>query len=362
LADGPQTLGALGWSPESATAFAPYAASNWHPARVAAEHRGRFQIWSEDGVRDAVVTGRLRHDAQSLTTWPAVGDWVAYEPSEGSAGPSALLHAVLPRRSQFVRRAAGPELRPQVVAANVDTVFITVALLGDFSVRRIERYVALGWESGAVPVILLTKTDLVPDAVSLEAEARACAPGVDVLRTSAVQSEGVREVRERIVAGTTAAFLGSSGAGKSTLINALAGAELMRTADVRASDARGRHTTRHRQLILLPGGGLVIDTPGMRELQLWNAADGLDRAFDDLQAFAQGCRFADCAHEHEPECAVRAAVERGDLPADRLDSWHKLRRELAWLERERDPLKREEHQRKIRQIHRSFRGFEKGSR
>jgi len=242
---------------------------------------------------------------------------------------------VLPRRGAFRRKTAGAVTDVQIVAANVDLAIVATALPHDVNLRRIERYLTLAWESGAVPLVLVTKADLVDDTEPALATVRAIAPGVDVLAVSTYTGTGMDELRARLQPGITAVLIGSSGVGKSTLVNALLGAERQRTADVREGGG-GRHTTTHRELLDLPGGGFLIDTPGMRELQLWSADEGFESAFDDVAELAEQCRFRDCAHESEPGCAVLAAVERGALDAARLDSWHRLRRELAYLERRQD--------------------------
>lgn len=280
-----------------------------------------------------MLSGRLRHAAASPDDLPAVGDWI--ESTDGSDGSVRQIRILLPRRGAIRRKTAGSATTPQVVAANVDVAIIATALPHDVNPRRTERYLTLAWESGATPIVVLTKADLVDDAAPAIGELRAIAPGVDVLVLSVVQGTGLDELRARLVAGTTAVIIGSSGVGKSTLINPLLGREQQRTSVVR-DDGAGRHTTTHRELIELPNGAAVIDTPGMRELQLWTADDGLNAAFDDITRAAAACRFRDCRHEREPGCAVRDAVDRGRLSADRLESWKSLRRELAYLERRQD--------------------------
>jgi ribosome biogenesis GTPase len=256
---------------------------------------------------------------------------------KGAAGdPSAtIIQSVLPRRTAFRRKTAGTVTEPQVVAANIDIVFIAAALPHDVNHRRIERYLTLVWESGALPVVLITKADLVSAPEEFVRDVRALAIGVDVLAVSTVSGVGVDAIRAMLSPGVTAALLGSSGVGKSTLVNALGGDELQRVAEVR-DDGRGRHTTTHRQLIDLPGGGTLIDTPGMRELQLWSAAAGLEETFRDITELAAGCHYRNCAHATEPGCAVLAALARGELDAKRLGHWCELQRELAYLERRQD--------------------------
>ncbi|MEX2210516.1 MAG: ribosome small subunit-dependent GTPase A [Gaiellaceae bacterium] len=313
------TLEELGWGPDLAAAFTPYGERGLVPARVASQHRGSFDLLSEAGEPTGMPGGTLRG-------LPAVGDWVAAAPVAEEA--KAVIEAVLPRRSAFTRSNpwTGKE---EVVAANVDTALVVTALGRDFSPRRLERYLAAAHESGAEPVVVVNKTDLDPDALAETLEqARAIAPGVAVHALSAKTGAGLEQLAGYLAVGRTVALLGSSGVGKSTLANRLAGAELLSTGAVRA-DEQGRHTTSRRQLVPLPAGGLLLDTPGLRELQL-SGAD-LEETFPEIAALAGGCRFRDCTHDHEPGCAVIAAVEAGELPRDRYESYLKLTGELREL-------------------------------
>ncbi len=264
------------------------------------------------------------------------------------------MHAVLRRRTAFVRRAAGDVTVQQVLAANVDTVFLVMGLDRDYNPRRIERALVLAWESGAVPVVLLNKADLCEDADGRRAEVEAVAPGVPVLVLAAKEGTGLEALSPWLERGKTVALLGSSGVGKSTIVNRLLGEERQRTREVRSSDQRGRHTTTHRELVALPRGGLLLDTPGLREIQLWASEVGLAAAFEDIEALAPGCRFRDCAHLSEPGCAVRAAVEADELSADRLASYHKLRAEVRSLEVRESPLLQREELARWRAIHKSL--------
>jgi ribosome biogenesis GTPase / thiamine phosphate phosphatase len=322
-------LESLGWDASLAEAFRPYEQDGFVPARAAVEHRIEYVVYTAHGELRAELAGRLRHDEEH----PAVGDWlaVAARPDEGRA----TINAILPRRSAFVRKVAWAETKPQVVAANVDVVFVVCGLDLNYNIRRIERFLTLAWESGAQPVVLLTKADLCDDVEAYVLEVESVAFGVPVHAVSAPHGDGVETVRSYIPHGKTAALLGSSGVGKSTLVNALVGEEVLATTEVR-EDGRGRHTTSHRELVPLPEGGVVLDTPGMRELQLWDAASGLDSAFQDLDALAGECRFSDCAHGREPGCAVRAALANGTLDVERFESWRKLQRELERLARKQD--------------------------
>jgi ribosome biogenesis GTPase len=330
-----EALAALGWDATFTSAFAPFA-GELMPARVVAEHRDRYLLaGGAAGDTAAVLAGRLRHEASARADLPAVGDWVAVSRTRNAADVASI-HAVLPRRSAFMRKVAGDETAAQVVAANVD-IAVVVTALPDVSPRRLERYLALAWESGALPVIALTKADLADDVAGQIGSAQALAPGVDVIALSSVTGAGIDALDRLLQPGRTAVLLGPSGAGKSTLVNRLVGAERLRTAEVR-EDGKGRHTTTHRELVRLPGGALLIDTPGMRELQLWDADTGLGTVFADIYTLRVGCRFRDCRHETEPGCAVRAAVEAGGLPEARLEHWRKLARELAYLARRQDEL------------------------
>jgi ribosome biogenesis GTPase len=327
-------LADLGWNSDLQRHLAPFAADGLAAARVAREEKGAYVVLAEQEELTAEICGKLRHEAQSRGDLPAVGDWVAVSarPEEGKA----TIRAVLPRKSRFVRKVRGGRTEEQVIAANMDTVFLVNGLDADFNVRRIERYLTLSWESGAQPVIVLSKADLCDDVAGRMAEAESSAMGTPVHAVSAVRRDGLEVLQKYLTTGRTAVFLGSSGVGKSTLINALLGDERLKTAPVRESDGRGRHTTTRRELIPLPGGGLVIDTPGLRELQLWADGEAVGRTFEDIEALATQCRFRDCAHGSEPGCAVRAALESGELDAGRWRSYVKLQRELRHLAHRQD--------------------------
>jgi ribosome biogenesis GTPase len=310
-----------GWNDGFAAAFAEHSRAGRVPGRIVLEHTHIYRVATEAGELLARVSGRLRHRAQARGDFPAVGDWVALEPVDTG---EARIHAVLPRFSRFSRRAAGDATEEQIVAANIDTVFLIGGLDGDFNPRRIERYLVVAWESGATPVVVLNKADLVPDPARHVAEVEAVAPGVSVHAVSARVPESLEVLRRYLGIGRTAALLGSSGVGKSTIVNRLVGFDLLRTQDVRITDSRGRHTSTARQMVLLEAGGVLIDTPGMRELQLWDSGDALGDAFADVDELAASCRFRDCRHSNEPGCAVRAAVADGTLATIRFDSYQKL--------------------------------------
>jgi ribosome biogenesis GTPase len=343
-------LAPSGWDEQWARDFDSLRAPGSVPARVVAEHRDRYVVRTAEGERTAVLAGRLRHHARARDELPATGDWVAVDEGNGMAA----IHAVLPRRSLFRRKAAGDATEAQVLAANVDVALVAAALPADVNARRIERYLALAWESGAVPVVVLTKADLVDDVDAAIRGVRAVAPGVEVAAVSSVTGAGVDALARWLKPGRTAVLLGSSGVGKSTLTNLLAGGDALRTGAVR-DDGKGRHTTTHRQLVQLRNGALLIDTPGMRELQLWTADAGLESAFADVEALAARCRFGDCAHESEPGCAVRAAAESGALDPARLESWRRLRRELAWLEIRQDEAAAAAERARVKTINRAYR-------
>ena len=333
----------IGWTDSHTTDFEPYAVEGYLPARVAEQHRGAYILFTELGELRAEASGRLEHEADA-DGMPAVGDWVAIaaRPDEGAA----TIHAVLPRRTKFSRKVAGLASEEQVLAANVDAVFLLMSLNEDFNLRRLERYITMAWESGAQPVVILTKTDLYPEFELRVLEVEAISFGVPVHAISSLTGDGLELVRAHLAPGRTIALLGSSGVGKSTLVNTLAGEEVLATQPIREDDGEGRHTTTHRQLVLLPGGGLVLDSPGMRELQLWESSDGLAETFGDVEELASQCRFSDCAHQTEPGCAVQAALENGTLAFERWTSYKKLQRELAHLERRLDKrLQAEERKR-----------------
>ncbi len=343
----------LGWNDRLEHDFESHRARGLWAARVAREERGRYRVLGTGGDRAAVAGGRLRRSASARADLPTVGDWVAVRPALDD-GP-LVIEAVLPRASVFLRKSAGPRTEPQALAANVDSVLVVAGLDAEYNPRRIERYLAAAWDSGALPVVVLNKADLVEDREDRVVETRLSAPGVEVVALSARTGEGLEGLAPCLAPGRTVALLGSSGVGKSTLVNALLGEPRQATAEVRPSDARGRHTTTRRDLLVLPGGALLIDTPGLRELQLWADEDSLSGAFPDIEELAAGCRFRDCWHEEEPGCAVRESVARGTLAAGRLESWRKLQRELRWLAGKQDVRLRLEETARWRMLHRSLR-------
>jgi len=342
----------LGWDDEWAKAFAPFAVDGLIPARVAIEFNYIYRLYAESGELQAQHAGRLRHEAEGRQHLSAVGDWVAARPTPGEA--AATIEAVLPRRSRFSRKVAGELTEEQIVAANIDTVFLVMGLDGDYNPRRLERYLMLAYESGASPVVILNKSDVADHLSEDLDEIQGLAVGVPVHAISAKSGNGIEVIDDYLGPGRTGALLGSSGAGKSTLVNALLGEEKFKTRDVRAADSRGRHTTRHRQLILLPGGrGLLVDTPGMRELQLWTQ-EGARETFEDVVELAAGCHFTDCRHRDEPRCAVKQAVEDGTLAPDRLEGFLKLQEELQSLDARKNVRAQIDEKRKIKSVSQSL--------
>jgi ribosome biogenesis GTPase len=326
-------LASLGWNDRLRDAFEQIEEKELVPARVMLEHRKGYSVWSELGELEAEVPGKMRHDAKLSSELPAVGDWIAVRVLPGERRGQVV--AVLPRSSKFSRKVAGEQVDEQVVAANVDIAFLVSGLDQEPNLRKIERYLTVAWESGAQPVVVLAKSDLADDAAQALEDVVAIAPGVPVHAVSNLTGEGFEELQDYFEPGKTFAVMGSSGVGKSSFINRLVGEEVMTTQEIRW-DGKGRHTTTHRELIVLPQGGSIIDTPGMRELQLWDASEGLESAFSDVLELAEGCRFRDCIHESEPGCAVKLALEEGRLAPERFQSYRKQLREIAAIARKRD--------------------------
>ncbi|MFC7373588.1 ribosome small subunit-dependent GTPase A [Fictibacillus iocasae] len=327
-------LNTLGFNETLQTAFQPYKEQALVPGRISLEHKRIYRVLTEHGELLGEVTGKMRHEAEGRGDFPAVGDWVAVQarPEE----QKATIHAILPRFSKFSRKAAGLTTEEQIVATNVNTVFLVNALNHDFNLRRLERYLLMAYESGANPVIILSKADLCDDVDQKISDVEGVAFGVPVHAVSVESGTGLEELQHYLGEGQTVALLGSSGVGKSTLVNHFYGAEVLKTNEVREEDSRGRHTTTHRELLVMESGGVLIDTPGMRELQLWEADDSVGQSFQDIESLSSRCRFNDCSHQNEPGCAVREGLADGTLDAGRYQSYVKLQRELAFLARKED--------------------------
>ena len=319
----------LGWNEELEESFLSYAQKGYFVGRVAADHRQKYKVYTEYGEKAAQVAGKMHHQAEGRADYPVVGDWVVLQGER--TGHSSVIQGVLPRWSKLSRKEAGLVTEEQIFAANVDTVFLLMALNNDFNLRRIERSLIAAWESGANPVLVLTKADLCADVQSKMDEVSAIALGVPIHVISSLSNQGMEALNPYLETGRTVVLLGSSGVGKSTLVNKLLGEEVQVVQGVRAGDDKGRHTTTHRELLPLPQGGLMIDTPGIRELQLWETSGGFDSTFADIEILSSQCRFSDCQHREEPGCAVKSALQEGKLSSERLRSFQKLQRELAHI-------------------------------
>ncbi|MEG0258680.1 MAG: ribosome small subunit-dependent GTPase A [Lysinibacillus sp.] len=325
---------------------------NCVPARVVLEHKHSYRVLAEEGEWLATIAGHFAYTSHVREDYPAVGDWVLVEKMAGEE--KAIIHRLFERKSVFSRKVAGREIHEQIVASNVDIVLLVMSLNADFNIRRLERYLVAAWDSGAKPIIVLTKADLCENVEQFVRDVEGVAFGVDIFVTSIVSGDGIGQMRSLFTEGVTGALLGSSGAGKSTLTNALGEGELMKVSDIREDDAKGRHTTTHRELVMLPSGGCLIDTPGMRELQLWDQGDSLSSSFKDIEEFSELCRYRDCSHQNEPHCAVQQAIRDGELEESRLQSYFKLQRELAFIERKTNVQARLDEQRKWKQIHKGL--------
>jgi ribosome biogenesis GTPase len=325
----------LGWDAYFEALWSEGVRDGCVPARVVSQQRGLWRVVGDFEECWAEPSGKFRKESETGGDWPAVGDWVSVELR--AEKQNALIQGVLTRRSRFVRKVAGKQVAEQVIVANIDVALVVAALDGDFNARRIERYLAQCWESGAHPAIVLNKADECAESGQLLAEIEGIAMGAPVFLVSAKTGEGLDALEASFRKGQTIVLLGSSGVGKSTLVNRLLQEERQTTHAVRESDSRGRHTTTSRELFVMPSGAMIIDTPGLRELQLWNAAEGLTQTFGDVDELASQCRFTNCQHQQEPGCAVQAAIGASILDADRLESWRKLQREQEFLARKVDP-------------------------
>jgi ribosome biogenesis GTPase len=345
-------LKTLGWNPFFEKEFEPYKDQGYEAGRVALEYQGIYRVFTDGGETLAEVTGKLRFQAHKRADFPAVGDWIVI--TRNVQENRASIHAILPRFSKFSRKAAGEATEEQIVATNVDTIFLVQGLDKNYNLRRVERYLALAQSSGARPVIILTKADLTESVRELTQEVEQVAAGVPVHAISSKLNQGLEPLYQYVGPGLTIGFIGSSGVGKSTLINRLLGKEQQKTQEVREEDSKGRHTTVHRELIVLPQGGLLIDTPGMRELQLWDVGESLTDTFADIETFARDCYFGDCRHENEPDCAVKAAVTEGMLDAKRLESYKNLQKEKELQRSRQDAKPHLSRKEKTKLINKSF--------
>ena len=346
------SLKQLGWNSYFDALWQDREQLKWLPARVISQQRGLWRVAGDFAETWAEASGTLRAGAEAGGDWPAVGDWVATEILRGGR---PLIHKVLPRRSKFVRKVAGRRVEEQVIAANVDTAFVVMALDGDFNVRRLERYLAQCWESGAKSIVVLNKADNREDVAARIAEVECIAAGIPIFSMSARTGDGVDALDSFLAPGQTIVLLGSSGVGKSTLVNHFLRRDAQAVQAVRVSDSRGRHTTTTRELFALPAGALLIDTPGLRELQLWGATEGVERTFSDIEEMAAQCRYGNCGHTTEPGCAVQTAIAEGRLDEERVESWRKLEREQEFLRRKIDPEAQKQEKERVKLVHRGAR-------
>lgn len=343
----------IGFNDNVKEAYEKIAKVNQIIGRISLEHKRMYRVWTVYGELLCEVSGKLAYGAQSREGYPAVGDWVILTPR--SAEAKGTITNILPRKSKFSRKVAGNNTEEQIVAANIDMIFLVNSLNEDLNIRRLERYVTLTWESGASPVIVLTKADLTADLSEKLRVVESVALGIPVITISVVNNTGLDQLKTYLHPGKTVALLGSSGVGKSTLTNYLCGYEKQEVQEIRDTDAKGRHTTTNREMVLLPNNAILIDTPGMRELQLWNSEEGLSNSFSEIEELAASCKFRDCQHEKEMGCAVKLAIEEGELEEERLQSYKKLLRELAFLERRQDKKAKSDEKKKWKSTTKQFR-------
>lgn len=321
--------------------------------RICSEHKSGYKLYSEKGELTAIISGKFRNNCQTKEDFPAVGDWVIFKQIDDNAVIQSILH----RKSKFSRKVAGNQTQEQIIASNIDIAFIVCALNYDFNLRRIERYLSLIWQSGATPVVVLTKTDLCDDVQDKIDEVANVAFGVDIHAISNLSTEGIEILQDYFQENKTVVLLGSSGVGKSSLINNLAQESVMKVNELRSKMDKGRHTTTHKQMFILPKGGLIIDTPGIRELQLWDAEDGISQCFSDIEELAKFCRFSDCKHNDEPGCAVQKAIKDGLIDACRLDNYLKVQKEQEYLSNRQNQSAAKVERDKWKAIHKQIKYF-----
>lgn len=325
--------------------------------RICAEHKEGYELFFENGKIKAIISGKFRNNCKTREDFPAVGDWVVFDSLANEK--KAIIHSVFPRKSKFSRKMAGKETQEQIIASNIDFAFIVCALNYDFNLRRIERYLSLVWQSGSTPVIVLTKADLCPDIQAKICEVESIAFGVDIHAISNLSAEGVDVLKKYFKENKTAVLLGSSGVGKSSIINNLAKESVMKVNDLRKNIEKGQHTTTHKQMIILPEGGLIIDTPGIRELQLWDAEDGICQTFKDIEEISKLCKFSDCTHTNEPGCAVQKAIKDGSLDPGRLRNYLKVQKEQEYFLNRQEQSAAKIERDKWKAIHKQIKYFKK---
>jgi ribosome biogenesis GTPase / thiamine phosphate phosphatase len=347
------TLKEYGWNKTHEVNWEEINNEKWIPGRVTLEHKKMYRVITTDGEWLSVCSGSMQYEATERRDFPAVGDWVAVEKMPGEE--RGIIHAILPRTSLFSRKVAGMTIAEQIIAVNIDIVLLVMSMNNDFNPRRLERYLVAAYDSGATPVVVLTKKDVCDNSSDYIEEAQSIALGAEIFAVSNVTGEGIDELTALLKNNKTAALLGSSGVGKSSLTNAILGSEMMVVQDIREDDAKGRHTTTHRELIKIPTGGILIDTPGMREFQLWENNDSLDSGFQDINELTNNCKFNDCQHNNEPGCAIQNALSTGELAEDRYRSYLKLQKELAFLDRKMDRAAQAGERNKWKKITKSMR-------